>query len=124
MGYQRIDPSSVEPTPDRPCLQRAIGDAADLERMAVNVYEADPGEQIPLAYHYHDQQEELFYVIDGRLHVETPEQEYRIDAGELFVVEPESPQRAHNPGDADSPVRVLAVGAPPVDDAHAHEPER
>lgn len=123
MGYQLLDPSTVEPTPDRPCLQRALGDALGLEAAALNLYEVEPGEQIPLAYHYHDEQEEVFYVVAGDLHVETPAETHVVEAGQLFMVEPESPQRAYNPDEASEPVRALALGAPPVDgDAHPYEP--
>ncbi|WP_435177401.1 cupin domain-containing protein [Halorussus sp. AFM4] len=123
MGYHVIDPSSVEPTSDRPCVQRAVGDEAGLENAAVNLYEVEPGEQIPLAYHYHDDQEEVFYVESGELRVETPEGEKVVPAGHLFVVEPDSPQRAFVPEDAAEPVRTLVVGAPSVDDVHAYDPE-
>ena len=123
MGYRVIDPASVEPTPDRPCVQRALGDAAELANVAVNLYEVEPGEQIPLAYHYHDDQEEVFYVESGDLHVETPEGEKVVSEGHLFVVEPDSPQRAFNPEDAADTVRTLALGAPPTDDVHAYEPD-
>ncbi|NHN60619.1 MULTISPECIES: cupin domain-containing protein [Halorussus] len=123
MGYHVIDPEAVEPTPDRPCVQRAVGDEAGLENAAVNLYEVEPGEQIPLAYHYHDDQEEVFYVESGELRVETPEGEQVVPAGHLFVVEPDSPQRAFVPEDADEPVRTLVVGAPSVDDVHAYDPD-
>jgi uncharacterized cupin superfamily protein len=122
MGYHVIDPEAVEPTPDRPCVQRSVGDAAGLENVALNLYEVEPGEEIPLAYHYHDDQEEVFYVVAGELHVETPEGEKVVPEGHLFVVEPDSPQRAFNPEDADEQVRTLVLGAPPTDDVHAYEP--
>lgn len=35
---------------------------------------------------------------------------------------PGSPQRAFNPDSADGPVRVLAIGAPSVDDAQKYDP--
>jgi uncharacterized cupin superfamily protein len=123
MGYRVIDPASVEPTPDRPCVQRAVGDEAGLENVALNCYEVEPGEEIPLAYHYHDDQEEVFYVTAGELHVETPEGERVVPEGQLFVADPDSPHRAFVPKDADASVRALALGAPPVDDVHAYEPE-
>ena len=123
MGYHVIDPASVEPTPDRPCAQRAVGDEAGLENVALNLYEVDPGEQIPLAYHYHDEQEEVFYVLDGELRIETPEGEEVVPEDHLFVVEPDSPQRAFNPEDADETVRTLVLGAPSIDDVHAYEPD-
>ncbi|WP_132059257.1 cupin domain-containing protein [Halorussus amylolyticus] len=123
MGYHVIDPASVEPTPDRPCVQRAVGEEAGLGNVALNLYEVEPGEQIPLAYHYHDDQEEVFYVLDGELRVETPDEEYAVPENHLLVVDPDSPQRAFNPEDASASVRTLALGAPPVDDVHAYDPD-
>lgn len=123
MGYHVISVDDLEATPDRPCDRHPIGETAGLETVAVNHYDAAPGEQLPLAYHYHDDQEELFYVLSGTLSVETPDGEYTVDANEAFVVEPDSPHRAYNAESADRPVRVLAIGAPPIDDVHPYEPE-
>ncbi|ADJ13471.1 cupin domain-containing protein [Halalkalicoccus jeotgali] len=125
MGYHVIDPADIDPTPDRPCTHRSVGDAADLSELAMNVYEADPGQQLPLVYHYHDRQEEVFYVLSGTLSVETPEGEYAVGPDEVFVADPDSPHRAYNAAESGEPVRVLAIGAPPAaDDAHPYEPER
>lgn len=122
MGYHTITVDELSATPDRPCERRAISDAAELESANINHYDVAPGEQIPLAYHYHDEQEELFYVLSGTLSVETPDGEYTIDADEVFVAEPDSPHRAYNPDEAEETVRVLAIGAPPLDDVHPYEP--
>jgi uncharacterized cupin superfamily protein len=124
MGYHHVDPAEVNPTPDRPSVQRAISDAAGLTNVAVNRYEAEPGEAIPLAYHYHDDQEEVFYVLAGTLVVETPEETYEVDADEVFAVEPESPQYASAAADAGGTTEVLAVGAPRVNDVHPYEAEQ
>ncbi|MBX0346721.1 cupin domain-containing protein [Haloarcula pellucida] len=123
MGYHHIMPGDVSATPDRPCVKRALGDVAGLEQMAANVYEVAPGEQIPLAYHYHDDQEEVFYVLSGTLHVETPDETFEVGADEVFVVEPDSPQRAYNPDAATEPARAFVVGAPSVDDVHPYDPD-
>jgi len=123
MSYHVLDPGELEPPEGRPSIKRGIGEAVGLENVAVNRYEVEPGQDIPLAYHYHDDQEELFYVLDGVLGVETPDGEYHVDADEALVVEPGTPQRTFNPADADGQLRVLVVGAPPVDDVHAYEPE-
>jgi mannose-6-phosphate isomerase-like protein (cupin superfamily) len=123
MGYHVVDPADLDTVPDRPCELRRVSDAAGFSRMAVNRFRADPGEQLPLAYHYHDEQEELFYVVKGTLAVETPERTYEVPAGSFFAVEPKSPQRAYNPADADGRVTVVAVGAPAVTDVHAYEPD-
>jgi uncharacterized cupin superfamily protein len=122
MGYRVVTATDVEPTPDRPASHRALSGPAGLESVAINRFEADPGEQLPLAYHYHDDQEEAFYVIEGTLAVETPDGTYAVEAGELFAVDPGSPQRAYNPEDRTETAVVLAVGAPVVDDVHPYEP--
>ena len=121
MGYHHVDVGAIEPTPDRPSVQRSVSGAAGLENVAVNRYEVEPGEAIPLAYHYHDHQEEVFYVLSGTLTVETPEETYEVGADEAFVVEPDSPQRAHVPESAEAGAVALVVGAPAVDDVHAYE---
>ncbi|MUW14332.1 cupin domain-containing protein [Halorubrum sp. CBA1125] len=124
MGYRVVDTDSVESEPDRPCECRKLSDPGGLDTVAINRFCAEPGEQIPLAYHYHETQQEAFYVLDGTLAVETPEGTYEVPADDLFVVDPESPQRAYNPVDADAPVTVLAIGAPPAaDDAVAYDPD-
>ena len=123
MGYRALDSGDVAPSDDRPCDLRALTDPAELDRMAINRFRAAPGEMLPLAYHYHDDQEEAFYVLSGTLHVETPDGTYEVTEDGLFAVDPGSPQRAFNPEDARTPVEVLAIGAPPTEgDVHAYEP--
>lgn len=122
MGYHVLDPEQIDPTPDRPSIHRAVSQAAGLDNMAINYYEVAPGEQLPLMYHVHAEQEEAFYVITGVLHVETPDGELVAEAGEVFIAEPESPHRAYNPESAGNTAHVLAVGAPAVDDATPYEP--
>ena len=123
MGYQHVVVDDLDPTPDRPSVRRAVGEAADLTEFAVNRYEVQPGEQIPLAYHVHGEQEELFYVLSGTLSVETPEGIYEVGTDEVLAVEPESPQRAFVPESAGETTVVLAVGAPAVDDVRPYDPD-
>ncbi|MDJ1433082.1 cupin domain-containing protein [Halostagnicola sp. A-GB9-2] len=122
MGYHNIDPNELPAMEDRSATARSITDFADLNNIGIRTYEAAPGEKLPLAYHYHEEQEEAFFVIDGELHIETPEGEFVTKAGNVFVAEPGSPHRAYNPDDASDSVEVLALGAPSVDDAAVYEP--
>ena len=123
MGYDVVDSRAVSPAEDRPCELRRLTSATDLSSLAVNRYRAEPGEQIPLKYHYHDEQEEAFYVLSGTLAVETPEGTHAVASGSVFTATPGSPHRAHNPEEADEAVEVLAIGAPTVDDAvHPYDP--
>ena len=127
MGYHLVDPNDLDQWDDRPTDVRSLSVAAGYDyqdsALGLRVYELDPGEMSGLAYHYHDEQVEAFYVLDGRLHVETPEGEIVVEADQALFVDPGSPQRAYNPDDAEGPVRVLAIGAPSVDDAHPYEPD-
>jgi quercetin dioxygenase-like cupin family protein len=126
MGYHLVDPDDLGQWDDRPTDVRSLSVAAGYEyqdaKLGMRVYELAPGEQPGLSYHYHDEQVEAFYVLEGTLHVETPEEEYVVEADQAFFVDPGSPQRAYNPDDADASVRVLAIGAPSIDDAHPYEP--
>lgn len=124
MGYRIVDVDDVEPEPDRSSECRKLSAPGGLDQMAINHFSPAPGEEIPLAYHYHDEQEEAFYVLDGVLSVETPEGTFEVEEDELFVVDPGSPQRAFVPADADESATALAIGAPPTDgDVHAYEPD-
>lgn len=123
MDYHVIDVADLPVTPDRPSDRRSISDAAGLENLGLHEFHVAPGEMIPLAMHYHDEQEEVLYVVEGTISVETPADQYVVPAGDAFVAEPESAHRAYVPEDADGEARVLAIGAPKVDDVHAYDPE-
>ena len=122
MGYHVLDPTTIGPTEGRSAVRRSISGATDLENLGCHLFEAEPDEQVPLVYHYHEEQEELFYVLEGTLSVETPERTYTVESGEVFVAEPEHPHRAFNDPDASGAVRLLAIGAPTVRDGHQYEP--
>jgi quercetin dioxygenase-like cupin family protein len=123
MGYHVLDPDGIAPTEDYPCDRRSLTGAAGLTTLHLARYTMDPGEQLPRSYHYHELREEAFYVLDGPLHVETPEREYVVETDSVFVAEPTSPHRAYNPEDADGPVTVLGTGAPRTDPALEYDPE-
>ncbi|MDF9747309.1 cupin domain-containing protein [Natrinema salsiterrestre] len=122
MGYHVVDPDDIAPESNRPSETRYISDAIGMANLGLRMYRVAPGEEIPLSgLHYHDEQEEVFYVADGTLSVETPDRDYRVDRGQFFVAEPGSPHRAYTDSDADGEATVIGMGAPPVSDAHAYE---
>lgn len=115
MSYHVVDPADLDSTPEYPCDRWSIAEETGLSTLAAAIYEMAPGEELAQKYHYHDQREELFYVLAGTLVVETPEREYEVPSGSVFVVTPDSPIRPYNPDNADHSVRVLGVGAPQHD---------
>ncbi len=123
MDYHVLDPTALEPTSDYPCDRRSISDAVGLGTLAAAIYEIDPGEQLARAYHYHEQREELFYVLAGSLSVQTPVETYAVEAGQVFVAEPESPHRAFVPADSAGAARVLGIGAPQFDPGRPYDPD-
>ena len=147
MGYEVIDPYDRDPLPDRPSTVWEIsdhyvlppdhpgGDDADGPRepdrgpktIGMRIYRVAPGEQLPNRYHYHEEQEELFFVLEGELHVETPEGEFVVGPDQVFLVEPGSPHRGFNPADAGEDLRVLSIGSPSYwvmgrNDGRAYDP--
>jgi len=123
MSYHVVHPADLDRTPEYPCDRRSIAEAAGLSTLAAALYELAPGEDLAREYHYHEQREELFYVVAGTLHVETPEREFEISAGSMFVAEPDSPIRPYNPESAAESVGVFGVGAPQYDIAHGYDPD-
>ena len=122
MGYHHLDSADVEPLPDRPSETRDVAEAVGLENLGLRRYVVAPGEDVPLTgLHYHDEQEEAFYVVSGELRVETPEREYVVEADQFFVAEPGSPHRAFNAAGSDGDAIVVAVGAPSISDGHPYE---
>ena len=117
VSYHVVDPDEVAPTAEYPCDRRSISDAADLANVAVTIYDLTPGDQLARTYHSHEHREEIFHVLAGRLWVETPDREYEVPDGSVFVATPGSPHRAYNPEDAGGSVRVLGIGAPRGDPA-------
>lgn len=121
MGYHRLDPAEVGPTPDFPCDRRSVSETADLACLAAAVYTVEPGERLARTYHYHEQREELFYVLAGTLSVRTPERTVEVPPDGVFVAEPDSPLLPHVPESAAEPARVLGVGAPAADPGVPYE---
>jgi quercetin dioxygenase-like cupin family protein len=126
MGYHLIDPEELDQWDDRPTDVRSLSAEAGYEyqnsKLGLRVYNLAPGEQSALGFHYHDEQVEVFYVLEGTLHVETPETEHCVEPHQALFVDPGSPQRAYNPPDSETMTRVLAIGAPSVDDAQSYDP--
>jgi quercetin dioxygenase-like cupin family protein len=129
-GYHIIDPDEVTNQPERPPIEPkpdplaetySISAEANFAILGIRTYSAEPGEQLPLAYHYHEEQEEAFYALEGVLHVETPVRDYTVEPGKFFMVEGGNPHRAFVPSDAPRPVRVVAVGAPSDDTGLIYE---
>lgn len=121
MGYERVRVADLPDAPNPTREKKEVDEAVGATAFGFNVLTADPGERLPWGYHRHPDHEELFCVVSGSLRFETPDAENRVDAGEAFFVEPDSPQKGVAVGDG--PAVVVATGAPKAsDDAVVEEP--
>ena len=74
-------------------VRRALGVTA----FGVNAVVYPPG--FPGVHHYHDTQDELYFVHRGTARVEVGGEERTLGPGGLFHVESTTPRRISNPGD-------------------------
>jgi uncharacterized cupin superfamily protein len=91
-------------------VKRLLGKALGTEHVGLRFYELAPGDSTAFGYHAHENQEEVFYVLDGELTFETEAGEVTVVADEIIRFAPGEFQRSRNEGDGR--VRVLGIGAP------------
>ena len=108
MEKVRIDDveNSVQPA----AVMRQLTEPLGTTDLAINYYELEPGDSFAFAYHNHEVQEELFYVIAGTATFETEDGPITVAEGEIIRFDREEFQRGWNYGD--EPVTALALGAP------------
>lgn len=86
-----------------------------MESLRARMWYFEPGEKVSL--HYHDEQEELFYVVKGTGQVVVGEDRKEIEVPEGGVFRPETETPRHLRNDSDEEVVWLIVGAPPAVEA-------
>jgi len=119
-GYDRRSIPELEAREDRPARRFDVSSALGIEGYNLNVAFLDPGERLALSgLHYHEDQEEFFYVAAGRCRVELEEGSFDLETDGMVRFDPGTAQFVHNP--SDEPAKVIAIGHPP--DAHrpAHQ---
>ena len=114
MGYRKVAVDDLPNAPSPAREKREVDEAVGTTEFGLNVYVADPGEELPWGYHHHPNHEEVFLVVAGELVVETPEGPYRVGENEALYVPPDHRNRARAAGEESC--RVVAVGAPKASD--------
>ena len=108
------DLSEIEDVPPDHDI-RAIGRALGCQNLSANVWYFQEGEEIQ--YHAHAEEEELFYVLDGRFSVKLgrsgEEEIVELDAGSVWAA---GPMVGHGHRCLSEEGTVLAIGAPNVQD--------
>jgi uncharacterized cupin superfamily protein len=109
---------SIESVPNDPHemgvneIRRNVGTALGTEYIAFVYYELAPGDQFSGGVHTHHDQEEVFYIIDGRVTFEYTRdgEEVIVDAGDVIRFGPGEFQCGRN--QSEQRVIAVALGAP------------
>lgn len=108
-GYRKVSVDELPDAPNPTRHKREIDEAVGATEFGFNLYEADPGQRVPWGYHRHPEHEELFYVLEGHLHIETSAGEFRVASEEAFFIPADHPNRARAGKEG---ACFIAVGAP------------
>ncbi|GAB3036481.1 cupin domain-containing protein [Natronobiforma cellulositropha] len=109
---EQIDPADVDELEldgVEPTLQ-AIGYELGASAMRPNLWRYEPGESNER--HRHDQQEELYYLIDGEVSLDVDGTPYTLSPGQFLLVEPSAWRRVS----AHERSTLFVVGVPNVAD--------
>lgn len=111
-GYEHAHLADLDTTPEKPSSRWEVSKQLGIEGYHFNVAVLEPGEPMARSgLHYHTDQEEFFYVIDGRCRVELREDAFDLGPDEMVLFHPGTAQLLHNP--FDEPCKLIAIGYPP-----------
>lgn len=102
MGYAKATIDELGQGPGFRKVRQALGVTA----FGVNAIVYPPGQKGFL--HYHDEQDELYFVHSGRATFEVDGEEFELGAGGVVYVESTTPRKIDNRGDED--LVMLVVG--------------
>jgi mannose-6-phosphate isomerase-like protein (cupin superfamily) len=110
MPYPIVSVDGLPNAPSPAHAKKEVDEALGIDAFGFNVYTVFPGERVPWGFHRHPRHEEVFYVFEGTLTVDTADEPLTVGAGEVLRIPPDHPNRAHNADEG--VVRLVAVGAP------------
>jgi quercetin dioxygenase-like cupin family protein len=102
---------------------RKIRSALGVTAFGVNAVVYPPGHEG--FAHYHDEQDELYFVHSGRVRVEVEGETRELGPGGIFHAESTTPRRVYNPFDDEAVILVVGGKGGYVErDGHLVDPER
>ncbi len=124
-GWQHVSLSESTTNPEKPGRRWELSPELGIEAFNFNVAVLDPGERLSQNhFHYHENQQELFFVVEGRCRVETNEEGFEMGVDEAVVFEKGrgGAHLIHNP--TEEPCKLVAIGWPPEGRRPVHQLER
>lgn len=111
-GYEHRSLADLETHPEKPGRRWELSPQLGLEAYNVNVAVIEPNERLSQnAYHYHENQDEFYYVVEGRCRVEVDDGGFDVVTDDVLAVDRGVNHLLHNP--FDEPCKLIAIGSPP-----------
>jgi mannose-6-phosphate isomerase-like protein (cupin superfamily) len=110
-GYDHRSLDELESNPEKPGSRWEISPAMEIEPYNFNIAVLESCERLSQnAYHYHENQEEFYYIIAGRCRVEVEDNSFDMDEDDVLLVERGVNHLLHNP--FEKFCKLIAIGAP------------
>lgn len=112
MDYEHYPLDEFETNPDKPGRRWELSPQIGIDDYNFNVAVLERGESLSEnGYHYHENQREFFYLVDGQCQVEVEDGSFRLREDDVVLFEKGVEHLLHNP--FDEPTKVVAIGSPP-----------
>lgn len=112
--YTHVSLEEESTHPEKPGRRWELSPKLGIEDFNLNVAILEPGERMSQThYHFHHDQQELFYVAEGRCRVEAVDGGFDLDTDDVvsFNAGEEGVHVLHNP--FEEPCKLVAIGWPP-----------
>lgn len=110
-GYNYRSLDELVPNSEKPGSRWEISSAMGIESYNFNIAVLESGECLSQnEYHYHENQEEFYYIVAGRCRVEVEDNSFDMDEDDVLLVEREVNHLLHNP--FEKSCKLIAIGAP------------
>lgn len=110
--YEHHSLDQFKINPDKPGLRWELSPQLEIDAYNFNVAVLEPGKHLSEnGYHYHENQREFFYVVDGRAQLEAPDGAFTAATDEVVLFDEGVTHLLHNP--FAEAVKLIAVGDPP-----------
>lgn len=110
--YTRARLESEETNDEKPGKRWELSPKLGVEAFNYNVAILESGERLSQnAYHYHENQEEFFHVVEGRCRVEVEDDSFTLETDDLVRFDAGAPHLIHNP--FEERCKLVAIGSPP-----------
>lgn len=111
-GYDHRSLDDLETHPHKPGERWAVSSALEIDDYNLNVAVLEKDDPLSQThYHAHENQEEFYYIIDGRCRVEVEGDSFDATEDDILLFREEERHLLHNP--YDEPCKLVAIGSPP-----------